>query len=86
MKLAKAFTKSKTIEEIISPMRRIAAELEAYSADQAQKAQEAEAEANKKIRESTDALAEVKRASALSKHYRLLVDGPDFEPTAVAAE
>lgn len=87
MKLSKPFTKSKSIEEIIAPMRRIVADLEAYSNQQAKAAEAAEADALKKMQEATDAQAETRRARALSSHYRLLVDGPEeVEPTAVAAE
>lgn len=87
MKLINAFSKSKTIEEIIAPMRRIVSDLEAYSKEQAKVAETAEADALKKMQEATDAQAETRRALALSNHYRLLVDGPEqIEPTAVAAE
>lgn len=84
MNLTKAFSKSKTIEEIISPMRRITAELEAYEVEKLREAAAAEETAKSLMAKSTEDLAEARRAAALSNQYRLLVGDP--APTAVAAE
>lgn len=78
--------KRTSIEAIVEPIGRIAAELERFESERLREVQEAEKAIKELQTEVVDNLAEANRARALSGHYRTLLGQLDTAPTAVAAE